>query len=1591
MSKSIDKRVVEMEFDNSKFEQNVQTSMKTLDNLNNSLERLPETSGKGLSLLSKVASNIDLSGVSDAIDIINHRFSTMGIVGQEVIRNLTNTAIHMVGQVYNSTIGQIKSGGLSRAKNIEQAKFMLEGMGVAWKDLEKDISYAVDGTAYGLDAAANAAAQFTASGVKAGEQMKASLRGISGVAAMTNSSYEEIAHVFTSVAGQGRLMAMNLESLSIRGINAAAILGEQLGKTETEIRELVSKGKIDFDTFAKAMDNAFGEHAKDADRTFFGVTSNIKSALSKIGALFYQPLIANDSNLVQMLASLKVKLNELRTYIEPAINVVTNNILKLSSVGKEWIDSWNFTPIQLFMTQMTNALRNLITATTTLKSKVEPLGTALKDSFKDVFPKRFNLGAQIVNVSDSLKKFANRLQFSEETLDNVKTISKGLFSTLSLGIKILQTISDKLSPMKGKLSELGSKLLDITLSVSKFMIELNETYDMSDPFKSVRLSVEKLRDALSNSRITNVIKEIVSYVKYLLNGIKVSFNYETNAITGTISAFITVLQYLINSLVTSFGKLTGINVSKISLQIYFALEKAKDKIREFINSIGDFKDKYVNFLKTVIDYAKQAATPLTNAIKSVKEMFNTDNLIDPKMTIGMSAISVVVMNLILRLRLLKKQADNAKTIFDTGGLFGKFKDKGIIGTLSDTVKALKSGMKAITGAPKKFSAVMTEVKRTLKSFETEINAKAVKQIAISIAILAGSLALISMIKTEKLLSAAGALTGIIAAVAGLMAEITALSKNEKTSSKSMQSIGISMIEVAAAIAVLAGALKAIDSLENPVDSLLMMISMMLSLIAVLEAVKLLDIKSINKVAISMILVAEAVKILAKGLAALNGMDSETIRYGAGAILGLMTGLTIMAKIISSMDLSGFTKTATGMLVLAAGIGILTLSIKALGEMDMNQLLQGMLALTFALIELGLLAAAMNKVDGFKETAVGLLLVAVAIRLVASAFETLGNMNPESVIMAFIALAGSMMGLVAILYTMQDSLLQAGAGLILVAVAMRVMVGAIESLGNMDITVLFTGILGLGTALIVLSAGCKSMEGSISGAFAMMIVAGGLAILAPAIATIGNLSLGEIAKALTTIAIAIIGLSVAAIAMEGALPGAAAMLVMSVSLMALAVALGLMAALPIEGVAKALIVFAAGILAFAGLSALLSPLLAPMAALAGIVAILAASMLIFGAAMAVFALALDLLSVSGAAGAVGLGTFCAVLAQYTDIMAAGAAVILVLAAALIVLDASLLVAATSITLISVAITALAISLMLLAGSIVVASAAFLAVKKMLASTIEEIKELLGEDKWKEIAGNAVEGLINGLKDGVKGVVGAAVDLGKGILNGIKEFLGIHSPSTVMQNEIGANIVMGIVKGIKDKLNKAVEAAKEVGSKILSKIKSVLKIHSPSRVMEDEVGKNVVAGVAKGIKKNTNLVSDASEDLGKETINSMSGALKQVNDALNGDLDTPTITPVLDLSNVQNGVNSIDSMLNRNQAANISANITASRKSQEQIDQYNSSQLQKLSDKLDAVVAASNNETNVDVNVVLEGDANGVFRLVRQQNNTHKKMTGKSAFA
>lgn len=326
LSKEIEQKVVEMQFDNSNFEKNVQTSMNTLERLKLALDM--SKSEKTFNDLSNTANGIRFDGLTSSIETISDRFSTMGIVGMTVIQNITSSLMSGVAKIASSVKNLIVDGGLSRALNIEQAKFQLAGLGIAWKDIEDDINYGVKDTAYGLDVAAKAASVLSASNVKIGDEMKTALRGISGVAAMTNSDYDSIANIFETVAGQGKIMTQQLRMLESRGLNAAAVIGKQLGKTEQQIRDMVSDGVIDFKTFSTAMDSAFGEHAKDANKTYTGALANVKAALARVGAKFATPGL---EYLRQVFVELIPVIDNVSSSLNSFVSISENVMSKLSS------------------------------------------------------------------------------------------------------------------------------------------------------------------------------------------------------------------------------------------------------------------------------------------------------------------------------------------------------------------------------------------------------------------------------------------------------------------------------------------------------------------------------------------------------------------------------------------------------------------------------------------------------------------------------------------------------------------------------------------------------------------------------------------------------------------------------------------------------------------------------------------------------------------------------------------------------------------------------------------------------------------------------------------------------------------------------------------------------------------------------------------------------------------------------------------------------------------------------------------------------------------------------------------------------------
>ena len=106
---SIDERVVEMRFDNKQFEAGAKQSMNTLDELEKSL-RL-DGSTRGIEELQRSINSFSVLSMTDSINTIAERFSTMGIIATTALVNITNRAIAAGEALLKSlTVDNIASG-----------------------------------------------------------------------------------------------------------------------------------------------------------------------------------------------------------------------------------------------------------------------------------------------------------------------------------------------------------------------------------------------------------------------------------------------------------------------------------------------------------------------------------------------------------------------------------------------------------------------------------------------------------------------------------------------------------------------------------------------------------------------------------------------------------------------------------------------------------------------------------------------------------------------------------------------------------------------------------------------------------------------------------------------------------------------------------------------------------------------------------------------------------------------------------------------------------------------------------------------------------------------------------------------------------------------------------------------------------------------------------------------------------------------------------------------------------------------------------------------------------------------------------------
>ena len=197
MSKQVDERVVTMQFDNRQFEDNVKTSMSTIDKLKKALNF--EKAGEGLDKVkdSINLNKINITGLSGAIDQVNAKFSALQVIGVTALSNITNQAMSMSKKMISAlTINPVKDGLKEYETQMNAVQTILantqkEGTNVKIvnKALDELNAYA-DKTIYNFTEMTRNIGTFTAAGVKLDTSVSA-IKGIANLAAISGSTSQQ--------------------------------------------------------------------------------------------------------------------------------------------------------------------------------------------------------------------------------------------------------------------------------------------------------------------------------------------------------------------------------------------------------------------------------------------------------------------------------------------------------------------------------------------------------------------------------------------------------------------------------------------------------------------------------------------------------------------------------------------------------------------------------------------------------------------------------------------------------------------------------------------------------------------------------------------------------------------------------------------------------------------------------------------------------------------------------------------------------------------------------------------------------------------------------------------------------------------------------------------------------------------------------------------------------------------------------------------------------------------------------------------------------------------------------------------------------
>lgn len=1078
MSTTVDERVVEMRFDNKQFEQNIQTSLSSLDKLKKSLNL--EGAAKGLETVNDAANKCsgNMSPLSNAVETVRVRFSALEVMAITALQNITNSALAAGKNLVSAfTIDPIKTGFEEYETQINAVQTILANTSSKGTTLDQvnnaldELNHYADMTIYNFTEMTRNIGTFTAAGVDLDTSV-AAIKGIANLAAVSGSNSQQAStamYQLSQALAAGTVKLQDWNSVVNAGMGGqvfqdalketAKVHGiaiDEMIKDEGSFRETLSKGWLTSDILTETLAKFTGDLNEDQLRTMGYTDDQIKSIM-EMGKT------ANDAatkvkTFTQLFDTLKEaaqsgwtqsweiivgdfeEAKELLTEVSDTFSAVINASADArNKMLQDWKDLGG-------RTMMIEAVKNVFEG---LVSVAKPV----REAFNEIFPPM--TGKQLAEITERIRDLTAKFKMGEESSKNLKNTFKGVFAVLDIVGQAFKAVAGGVGELIGLFLPAGNGVLSLTGSFGEYLVKLDETVKKTDIFgKAV-------------STVVDIVKTVITFVKTAGEKVK------------------------------EFGKAAGEKFDFPGFELFHSfLERVHDRMAQ----IGDGAGK----MKSGVIVAFEMMGEALEKCKFLKVMEALWTAV--KVIAGGIADAVGTM-----MGTLAEKLGNA----DFSGvldILNSIAVGGIALSVSKFLKSVTEPLEGLNGVLEGVTGILDGVRGCFEAYQTNLKAGTLLKIGAAIALLAGSIVAISMIDSDKLSASLGAITVLFANLLGAMAIFNKISSDTGKVSKACTA----MIAMSVAVSILAGALKKVSDLDwGELARGLVGIAGLTTIVVASSKAMASSQKQVMKGATSLIIFGAAIKILASACEDLSKLQWDELGRGLTGVGVLFAEIAVFLRVAKFNG--KMISTATGIVILSAAMKVLASACKDFGQMEWSEIEKGLAGIGGLLAELAVFTNLAGNAKHVMSTGVALIAIGVAMKIFASAVKDFGQLQWDEIGRGLTAMGGALAEVAIAVNLMPKNMIGMGTGLVIVGGALEIIANCMSKFGGMQWEEIGRGLTVMGGALAELAISLNFMKGTLGGSAALLVASGALAVLAPVLSILGALSWEAIAKGLISIA------------------------------------------------------------------------------------------------------------------------------------------------------------------------------------------------------------------------------------------------------------------------------------------------------------------------------------------------------------------------------------------------------------------------------------------------------------------------------------------